>query len=172
MDVLEDLLRPGLLVIFCGTAAGNMSAKVGFPYANPSNRFWQILRDMKLTPSLVKPDEYRSIAEHGIGITDLAKMTSGMDSKLLASDFSVSQFKKKIAANRPQVLAFNGKKAASIYLRKPTRDLSYGRYTQDDEALCIWILPSTSSAAKRYWDEAPWRELAKIIRREVGSQSK
>lgn len=37
--VLPDLLRPGLRVVFCGTAAGAASALSGAYYAGRGNRF-------------------------------------------------------------------------------------------------------------------------------------
>lgn len=33
MDILPDVLKPGLKVVFCGTAAGNRSATNGAYYA-------------------------------------------------------------------------------------------------------------------------------------------
>jgi TDG/mug DNA glycosylase family protein len=70
--VLPDLIRPGLKVILCGTAVGNVSAQRGAYYAGPGNRFWQILADTGLTPRLLKPEEYRLLPSFGIGLTDLA----------------------------------------------------------------------------------------------------
>ena len=37
--VLPDLIKPGLKIVFCGTAAGTVSAKRGAYYAHPQNRF-------------------------------------------------------------------------------------------------------------------------------------
>ncbi len=48
--VLLDLLRPGLRVVFCGTAAGAVSAAKGAYYAGPGNRFWPMLAKTGLTP--------------------------------------------------------------------------------------------------------------------------
>ena len=52
--VLPDLLRPGLAVVFCGTAAGNASAARSAYYAHPQNKFWRILYDIRLTPRLLQ----------------------------------------------------------------------------------------------------------------------
>jgi TDG/mug DNA glycosylase family protein len=43
LPVLPDLLRPGLRIVFCGTAAGTVSAARGVYYAHPQNRFWSAL---------------------------------------------------------------------------------------------------------------------------------
>jgi G:T/U-mismatch repair DNA glycosylase len=42
-EVLPDLLRPGLRIVFCGTAAGTASARAGAYYAGPGNAFWPTL---------------------------------------------------------------------------------------------------------------------------------
>lgn len=42
-DALPDLLRPGLQVAFCGTAAGTASARAKAYYAGPGNSFWRTL---------------------------------------------------------------------------------------------------------------------------------
>jgi TDG/mug DNA glycosylase family protein len=38
-DVLPDVLVPGLAVVFCGNAAGKVSAQRGAYYAGPGNYF-------------------------------------------------------------------------------------------------------------------------------------
>lgn len=43
MPVPPDLLAPHLRLVFCGTAAGNVSAARGAYYAGPGNQFWPIL---------------------------------------------------------------------------------------------------------------------------------
>ena len=48
--VLPDLIKPGLRIVFCGTAAGNVSAARGAYYAHPQNRFWSALHAFGLTP--------------------------------------------------------------------------------------------------------------------------
>jgi double-stranded uracil-DNA glycosylase len=56
--VLPDLLAPGLRIVFCGTAAGTISAARGAYYAHPQNRFWSVLETNGLTPRLLKPEEF------------------------------------------------------------------------------------------------------------------
>ena len=56
--VLPDLIKPGLKIVFCGTAAGNVSAARGAYYAHPQNRFWSALHAFGLTPRKLEPEEY------------------------------------------------------------------------------------------------------------------
>ncbi len=37
--VLPDLLAPGLALVFCGSAVGAVSARLGASYAGPGNKF-------------------------------------------------------------------------------------------------------------------------------------
>jgi len=50
VDILPDVLKPGLKVVFCGTAAGNRSAKIKAYYAGRDNQFWAVLHRIGLTP--------------------------------------------------------------------------------------------------------------------------
>ena len=79
--VLPDVLAPGLRVVFCGTAAGAVAARVGAPYAGPGNRFWWVLHEIGLTPRELRPQEFRELPRYGIGLTDVAKHASGSDTQ-------------------------------------------------------------------------------------------
>ncbi|WP_422392985.1 G/U mismatch-specific DNA glycosylase [Moorella humiferrea] len=82
MDILPDVIKPGLKVIFCGMAAGNRSATIGSYYAGRGNQFWAVLYRIGLTPRQLQPREYRSLLSYGIGLTDLVKSVSGNDNTL------------------------------------------------------------------------------------------
>ena len=77
--ILPDRLRPGLKLVFCGTAAGRQSALSGTYYAHGQNKFWATLHRVGLTPHLFQPQEYEKLWELGIGLTDIAKHVYGMD---------------------------------------------------------------------------------------------
>ena len=162
--VLPDVLAPGLRVVFCGSAAGAKSARLGAYYAGPGNRFWPTLHRVGLTPHRLAPDEFRSVRRYGIGLTDLNKTESGPDEGLSATADGAAALEARIARCRPAFLAFNGKRAAGAFLGIPTRTLDYGVQPRriGDTAICV--LPSTSRAASRWWDEAFWRALADAVR--------
>src|ERR1700683_2528731 len=82
--VLPDLLKPGLRIVFCGPAAGHVSAARGAYYAHPQNRLWWALHTFGLTPRKLTPDEYPELSQWGLGLTDIAKHVSGMDRELPA----------------------------------------------------------------------------------------
>ena len=80
--ILPDVLGPGLRIVFCGSAAGAASARAGAYYAGPGNRFWPTLHRVGLTPHLLAPAAFRTVLDHGIGLTDLCKTESGADAGL------------------------------------------------------------------------------------------
>ena len=49
--MLKDVLTHSLDVIFCGTAKGETSARKGFYYAGPGNKFYGILHQSGITPN-------------------------------------------------------------------------------------------------------------------------
>ena len=163
VDVLPDLLLPGLRVVFCGTAAGAVSAARGAYYAGPGNRFWEILAATGLTPRRLAPDEFRLLPQFAIGLTDLAKTVSGADVDLPRGAFDREALRRRIRAVRPKALAFNGKKAASVFLDKSGPVLAYGRQTPIPDFPEIFVLPSTSGAARGAWDPRPWFDLAAAL---------
>ena len=73
MHVLDDILRPGLNVVFCGTAVATASAKRGHYYAGRGNKFWELLHTAGFTPIQLRPEDDISLLDYGIGITDLVK---------------------------------------------------------------------------------------------------
>jgi double-stranded uracil-DNA glycosylase len=160
---LPDVLRPGLKVVFCGSAAGAASAELGAYYAGPGNRFWRTLFEIGLTPRRLRPDEFYCLLDFGIGLTDVAKTASGADAIIPTDAFDRARLAERMRALRPALLAFNGKKAASVFLDRPTSGISYGRVDSEPGSPPITVLPSTSGAASRYWDLAPWHSLARLL---------
>ena len=161
MDKLEDVLASGLDLVFCGTAASAASSIRGQYYAGPGNRFWSILRDIALTDRLLAPSEYLCLLEYGIGLTDVVKDQAGADADIEFGRRGL-QFRARIEPYSPRYLCFNGKKAAMEVLG--LRRVYYGLQAESFGSTRIFVAPSTSAAAKRWWDSGPWVELAALVR--------
>jgi hypothetical protein len=43
VKMINDILAPGLRVVFCGINPGKSSAHTGFHFAHPGNRFWKVI---------------------------------------------------------------------------------------------------------------------------------
>ena len=160
--VLPDVLCRGLRLVFCGTAAGEMSASRGAYYAGPGNAFWTTLHAVGFTPIRLVPDQFRVLTEYGLGLTDIAKRRSGNDAVLRTTDFDVDGFRDKLKKYTPQAIAFNGKRAASVFFNCDTSSLAFGLQA-GTSGPAVWVLPSTSGSARAFWDIEHWKALAASV---------
>ena len=158
--VLPDVLAPGLTIVFCGTAAGTESAARGAYYAHPHNRFWRALADNGFTPRRLPPSDYPLLPRFGLGLTDIAKTSIGMDKQLptgaLGPD-ACAALRAKIEANAPRFLAFTSLTAGRKCLG---RHAGFGEQAERIGLTRLWLLPSPSPTAGWNWDESWWRALA------------
>ena len=161
MSVLPDVLVSDLRVVFCGTAAGSASAQRRAYYAGPGNAFWPTLFEVGLTPCLLEPAQYATITQFGLGLTDLAKTVSGSDSVLLQEHFDRDGLGAKMRHFRPKILAFTSKRAGEEFIG---RSVEYGPAKETIGSTLLFVLPSPSGAARRYWSQEPWRGLAALVR--------
>ena len=164
MAILPDLLEPGLITVFCGSAASSASARAGAYYAGPGNRFWPTLFEAGFTDRLFAPAEFRNLAARRIGLTDLAKHESGMDNALSSTAYDADALREKIERVRPRLIAFTGRRPAGLFLLKAL-GAALGGYGLQDARLGetrIFVLPSPSGAARRWWSVEPWKALAAL----------
>ena len=160
--MLDDILAPGLSVVFCGTAASARSAAVMQYYAGRGNKFWRVLHQTGLTPRLLSPSEYRSLPEFGIGLTDIAKGQSGADKDIVFDARGAERVREKVMRFQPRFLCFNGKRAAQEFLGR--NDVGYGSRSERIGATALHVLPSTAGLASGFWDEQRWHEFARMVR--------
>jgi len=159
-DKLPDQLDTNLRVVFVGTAAGHRSADIGAYYAHSGNRFWSTLHEVGLTARRYQPHEFRELLKLGIGFTDLCKASSGNDQQISVEQFDLERFEATIRRYRPKSIAFTSKKASSLFLGRPTRDIALGQQEAKPDFPTIFVLSSPSGAASSHWNITPWRELA------------
>lgn len=162
---LPDVLRDNLDVVFVGTAAGRRSALVGLYYAGGGNTFWPALRKTEVIPERFDRESFYRLLDLGIGLTDLSKTMSGMDEDVVVTRQDLAEFDAKMRTFTPRAIAFTSKKAASLWLRRRTRNIRYGRQKRHAADFSeVFVLPSPSAAARRWWSIAPWQELADWLR--------
>lgn len=141
--VLQDILVPGLDVVFVGSAAGPTSARQGHYYAAPNNRFWLRLHLAGLTPKVLSYEDDLALPTLGIGLTDLNKTNSQANDTGL--DWDVKGFSERIAAAPPKWVIFNGMGVARNYAKallmpEPT----YGLQTWTVESSRTFVVPNSS----------------------------
>lgn len=160
--VLPDLLKPGLDLVLCGTAASRRSAAEQAYYAHPGNLFWRALFAARLTPQRLKPAQFALLLTCGIGLTDLAKHHAGNDSELPGDAFDANELCRKISRHQPRWLAFTSKSAARAVLGRP---VAYGEQPEVLGSTALFVLPSPSGQARGHWDERWWIQLGERVRR-------
>jgi len=163
-DVIDDIVAPGLKVIFCGMAAGPRSAREKTPYVGPNNKFWPTLRHIGLVPADFQPHDFRRLPEHGIGLTDVAKTQWGADSKIVVTARDVTRLRNALRRARPRLIAFVGKTAASHFFGCATQDLRLGPQAEPWEGATVFVLCSPSARAHTHWRPECWHALASLVR--------
>ena len=162
--ILPDRLKPGLKLVFCGTAAGRQSALQQAYYAHRQNKFWTTLHKVGLTPSLFQPRDYEKLWELGIGLTDIAKHVYGMDHQLPGDALgpqAIAALKARIRKAHPAILAFTSLNGGRKVMG--ARSVA-GEQAERLGGTRVFILPSPSPLADNHWDIAPWRELAQAVK--------
>jgi len=147
--VLDDLLCPGLSVVFCGTAVATASADQGHYYSGPGNKFWQLLHEAGFTPRRLRPEDDSTLPTYGVGITDLVKDVAQSHDRGL--DFGeTATIAAHIMAATPTWVAFNGQTAgraaaAQLGLAR-RRDIQLGEQPWSIGTSRVFVLPSSSGA--------------------------
>jgi TDG/mug DNA glycosylase family protein len=167
-ELIPDALTGGLRLVFCGSALGDVSWERRAYYANPGNRFWQTLAEVGLTPRRLAAEEYPQLLDWGIGLTDLVKTDHGQDIHIFDGHVDLDEARRlltvKVLKWQPRVLAFTSRTAAARFLG---RRVVPGRQQECIGRTAVWVLPSTSGLARRFFDIGPWRDLARIVRDQV-----
>lgn len=156
--MFKDILALNLQILFCGTAVGDESYEQKAYYFDARNKFWAILYKIGLTSKQLNPEEYETITNYNIGLTDLVKDKHGVDSDLSSSDYNCGRLTDLVKNYSPKIVCFNGKRAAQEYLK--SKNIQYGFQDQMILNAKIFVAPSTSGNAAKYWDEEWWYLLA------------
>jgi TDG/mug DNA glycosylase family protein len=147
---IEDLIAPGLRVLFCGINPSLYSAVVGHHFARPGNRFWPVLHRAGFTPRQLHPSEQHELLDSGIGLTNVVPGASASAAELDAEDYcaGVQLLARKLRRFRPRVIAFLGLGAYRIVAGAP--DATVGRQPRRFEGAEAWALPNPSGLNAHY----------------------
>jgi TDG/mug DNA glycosylase family protein len=171
-ELVPDILTDGLRLVFCGSALGDMSWERRAYYANPGNRFWQTLAGVGLTPRRLAAEEYPRLVDWGIGLTDLVKTDHGQDVHIFDGHVDLDEARRLLRAKvlrwQPRVLAFTSRTVAAQFLG---RRAVPGRQPDCVGRTVVWVLPSTSGLARRFFEIGPWQDLARFVHDMTGGVS-
>ncbi|MBB5964294.1 G/U mismatch-specific DNA glycosylase [Planomonospora venezuelensis] len=142
--VIEDVLGPGLEVLFCGINPGLYSAATGHHFARPGNRFWPALHRSGFTPRLLSPAEQDLLPSFGLGITNVVPRATAQAAELSAEEFRQGgvRLARLVAEVRPRVLAVAGVTAYRTAFGRPKAAI--GPQEERVGEAPVWVLPNPS----------------------------
>jgi TDG/mug DNA glycosylase family protein len=108
--VAQDLLKPGLTLVFCGYNPSLTSGQSGYHYAHPGNRFWRVLHASGITKHLYRPEEDEQLLDLGIGFTNLASRATRRADELTREEIraGANELREKLERFKPRVVAYTG----------------------------------------------------------------
>jgi double-stranded uracil-DNA glycosylase len=156
---VDDVIGPGLRVLFCGINPGLYTAATGHHFARPGNRFWPALHAGGFTPRLFDPSEERELLPLGYGITNLVPRTTPTAAELTRAETMQGgeALREKVLLHRPAYLAVLGVGAYRVAFSSPGAAL--GEQDRRIGGTRVWVLPNPSGLNAHY----PPAQLARLF---------
>ncbi|MBN8207702.1 mismatch-specific DNA-glycosylase [Bacillus sp. NTK071] len=152
--MLPDHLAHELTIVFIGFNPGLQSEEEGHHYANPTNRFYTVLKEAGLTHRKLLPEEDHRLLEYGYGLTNIVDRPTRGAADLTAEDYAKGResLHKKIKMYRPRINCFVGK---GVYQRfSGIKKVDWGfQPTNQVEGVRDFVAPSTSGLVRMSVDE-------------------
>ena len=141
---VDDVVAPGLRVLFSGINPGLWSAATGHHFARPGNRFWPALHASGFTPRLLRPDEERVLLDLGLGITNVVPRATARADELSREELvdGADRLTDKVRRFGPAWLAVVG-----VTAYRTAYGRSKAQVGPQDERVGetrIWVLPNPS----------------------------
>ena len=143
-NVIQDVVGPGLAVLFCGINPGLWSAATGHHFARPGNRFWPALHLSGFTPRQLRPDEQQDLPAYGLGITNLVDRATARADELTPRELRDGGIRLTglVERLRPAALAVVGLGAYRTAFGQP--DAGTGPRPERIGNTLVWVLPNPS----------------------------
>jgi len=147
---VDDLVGPGLKLLFVGINPGLWTAAVGTHFAHPTNRFYPALAEAGITDyevdrvaGMTEADRAH-LVERGVGITNLVRRATARASELSREELRKGgeRLSRFVAHHRPRVVAIAG--------------ISAYRDAFDERAAVLGRQPDTLDSALGWPDAALW----------------
>jgi double-stranded uracil-DNA glycosylase len=148
--LIDDVIEPGLRVLFCGINPGLYSAATGHHFARPGNRFWPALHRSGFTPTQVKPQDQKTLLGYGLGITNIVPRASARADELTRAEIVAggAVLIAKVRRFAPQWLAVLGIGAYRTAFAVKTGHV--GPQPETIGATHLWVLPNPSGLNAHY----------------------
>jgi TDG/mug DNA glycosylase family protein len=141
---IEDVIGPGLDVLFVGINPGLYSGATGYHFARPGNRFWRALYLAGYTPRLLAPAEQRELLAFGVGITNLVARTTAAAAELRSDELRAGgdRVRGLVEHLAPRAVAFLG--IVTYRTAYDRSDAAAGEQPERIAASRVWVLPNPS----------------------------
>jgi TDG/mug DNA glycosylase family protein len=157
---IEDVIAPGLKILFCGINPGLYSGYTGHHFARPGNRFWPAIHRAGFTERQLAPAEERLLLEAGLGVTNLVARATATAAELSPEEIRAGgeRLRRKVEQYRPAVVAILGVSAYRTAFDRPRAQI--GEQPEPLGPARLWILPNPSGLNAHYTPAA----LAEVYR--------
>jgi TDG/mug DNA glycosylase family protein len=141
---IDDVIAPGLDILFVGINPGLWSGLTGYHFANPANRFWRAIALAGLTDGVLEPSEQRGLLDSGIGIVNLVARTTASAAELGRDELRAGglALEAKVERFRPRTVAFLGISTYRIAFDAPAVEV--GLQAERLAGAPVWVLPNPS----------------------------
>lgn len=148
--ILQDVLAPGLDVVFVGINPGRYSGAAGHHFAGPNNRFWKALHGSGFTDRLLDSSEDVDLSRHGLGVTNFVPRTTASAAELTKDELRAGAvaLTEKLERFRPRCVAFLGIETYAKAFARPKPAI--GKQEERLGGAEVWVLPNPSGANAHY----------------------
>ncbi|WMY12649.1 G/U mismatch-specific DNA glycosylase [Paraburkholderia phenoliruptrix] len=150
VQVLPDIIEPGLSILFCGINPGLSAASSGHHFAGRGNRFWKVLHRAGFTSEEFRPEDDRHLLTCGCGLTAAVPRATARADQLPRAEIraAAAQFEPKVRHFAPRFIAFLGKLALAEMSGQ--RNIEWGLQATDFGGARIWVLPNPSGLNRSF----------------------
>jgi TDG/mug DNA glycosylase family protein len=159
---IPDVLAPGLDILFCGINPSLTSGATGWHFAHPGNRFWRVLFESGLTPTLLSPDRQAELLSYGLGITNLVARATARADEVGADELRAGgrRLRRLVGRQRPAWVAVVGVTAYRTAFDEPATTI--GPQPEPLGTARLWVLPNPSGLNAHYTPATLAAEFARL----------
>lgn len=147
---VDDLVGPGLRLLFVGINPGLWTAAVNAHFARPGNRFWPALQLAGITAHRIDasrgllPADRQELIEAGVGISNLVPFATARADELTSAQLhaAVRPLTELVRRTGPAVIAVLGLTAYRQAFAD--RNARQGRQSRSLAGAELWVLPNPS----------------------------
>jgi len=127
--MIEDVVMPGLDILFIGYNPSLASAARGHHFAGPGNLFWALLADAGLTGHRLTPEQDHDLLLWNLGIVNLVDRPTATAADLHAAEVAAGarRLRTRLAHLKPRIGCFLGKEIfRAVAERRPSERIDWG----------------------------------------------